>query len=346
MSIAAFTWVCRFPIACGAAMSPFPRIYGAPITMWRNLSRLNYLSMTVGFAALVWWAGVAAAQRPDDAGGRGPQGPGGPGGAPGGFGAFGFGQPPGGFGFGGFGGGNLSNLLRRQDVRKELELLDDQIAKLDELEQAERERMRQQFENTGQDRERRRDGAGRRDGERRPEGEARRGQDAPPQAEDFRAAMEERRVAMEQREREIKEKISEILLPPQMERLEQLAIQMRLQGGAMALLNPDVLGKLDVSDEQREQLRTKAEETDRELQRKMAELRREAQAQAVATLSTEQQAKYKELIGEPFTFQSEPPRFGGPGGFGAPGGPGGPRGPGGQGRPAGSPEGRRPASDN
>jgi hypothetical protein len=74
------------------------------------------------------WGGTAAQAQPQ----RGPGG---------GSGAFG---GPGGFG-GGLGFGGLADVLRREDARKELELLDDQVAQLEKLAESRREKMRDLF---------------------------------------------------------------------------------------------------------------------------------------------------------------------------------------------------------
>ena len=84
---------------------------------------------------------------------------------------------------------------------------------------------------------------------------------------------------------------------------------------------------LGITDQQREQLRTKVDEIERETRKKEADLRRQAREQVIGLLTAEQQAKLKDLIGEPFTFemQAPPQRPGQPGGPGQPpGGPGGP----------------------
>jgi hypothetical protein len=252
--------------------------------MHQTLSQWKRLCPAVGLAAVIWCAGAAWGQQPGGQGGRGA------GGFGGGFGAGGFGA----FGFGGFGGGSLTDLLRRQDVRKELELLDDQVAKLTDLEEKVRERMREAMASF-----------------RPPEGDRGQpgGQRGAGDGDDFRAAIEKVN-------KQTREDVGQILLPHQMARLDQLAVQMRLQGGAASVLNRELMEKLGVTDEQRDQLRTKAEEADQELQKKIAEIRREAQNQLISNLSADQQAKFKELVGEPFTFENEPPRFGPGGGFG------------------------------
>ena len=124
--------------------------------------------------------------------------------------------------------------------------------------------------------------------------------------------------------------MEKILLPHQLKRLDQLSAQLRTQGGGMALLGGEVARDLGVTDQQREQLRTKVEEIEQETRKQEAELRRQVREKVIQLLTPEQQKKLKEMIGEPFTFemQGPPQRPGQPGGFGQPqGGPGGPGGP-------------------
>ncbi len=262
----------------------------------------------VGVAAVVWWAGVAAAQPPRGPGGppgagRGPQTPGAP------FGGFG-GAPMfgGGSGMMGFG---PTQLLNRQDVRRELELLDDQTKQLDALEQKTRERMREAFSRPpapgqGGDREPRRE----------PDAQGTRGVQRP--RVDFRQVFE-------QVNKETRAEIEKILLPHQVKRLDQLSTQLRMQGGGMSLLSGGVARELGVTDEQREQLRTKVEEIEQETRKQEAELRRQSREKVIRLLTPEQQEKLKDMTGEPFTFEMEwpPQRRGGAGVPGQP--PGGPR---------------------
>jgi hypothetical protein len=233
-------------------------------------------------------------------------------------------QPPGGFGGGGFGGGvggrggfgaDPVSLLRMEEVQKELELLDDQKEKIDALTEANRNRERPDFGNI------------------REMSEAERQQ-----------LFARLRTEREKQTAETKEKLGEILLPHQMERLEQLVIQRQ---GLGALNNPEVAAKLKISEGQQEKIRTTAEEASEkmreemralfqggnregnreQIQEKMAEARAETEKQVLAVLTDAQKKQFDEMKGEPFTFPQ--PQFG-------QGGPGGRRGEAGQGgRPGG-----------
>ena len=61
------------------------------------------------------------------------------------------------------------------------------------------------------------------------------------------AEIEKMRQEVAARTKELKEKLEEVLLPGQMERLEQISLQVR---GANAISDADIREKLNVSDEQ------------------------------------------------------------------------------------------------
>lgn len=246
---------------------------------------------TVGVASILWSASQTLAQPP---GGQGRQ-PGGPGGPPGGPQQFGqpFGGPgrsPGfGGGFGMMGLGGPTALLRREDVRKELELLDDQEKQLDALEQKMRDRMREAFTPP-----RDRPQEGNRDQKPQPS------QGGPRQ--DFRQMFEKFN-------KETRDELAKILLPHQLKRLDQLNAQLRMQGGPRAILGGDVARDLGITDQQREDLQKKIEAIEQETRKKEAEIRRQAREQAISLLTPEQQKKYREMVGAPFEFQFQMPSF-------------------------------------
>jgi hypothetical protein len=236
---------------------------------------------------------------------RGGGGPGGFGGGPGGFGGPGaFGGAM--FGRGGVGGDVvLISLLRIEAVREELELDPDQLEGLRKLNERLRPTTRPDF--------------------------------------DFRAATPEQRAAFTERmgkeaaERasEAKAHVEELLLPDQMDRLEQIAIQVQ---GTRALLNPEVAKELGLNPEttakmskeieaNAEQIREMAREAMQErnfdgIREKTDAMQKELDEKLLASLTTEQKAKFEEMKGDPF----EMPQMvgfgrGGAGGFGGAGGP-------------------------
>jgi len=248
---------------------------------------------------------------------------GGPGRRPGGpgFGG-GFGGP------GGPGGANDAMLLSNPQVQKELELLPEQTADLAKLRETQQSSMRESF---GSLRE-------------LPE-------------EERRQKFEELRPKMEAAQKEAREKMNEILLPHQQDRLKEITLQVR---GVAAIEDPAVATELGISDEQRAEIRTIREgqrekvmamfregqggEGNREAMReKFQTLRTENDKQLLAVLTTKQSEQFEKMKGEKFELDmSQMGR--GPGGPGGPGGArfGGRR-PGGD-RPEGGPrpEGDRP----
>jgi Spy/CpxP family protein refolding chaperone len=196
-------------------------------------------------------------------------------------------QPPGGGfggGRGGFGGpgggpgGGMGMLLRSDEVRAELELLDDQVEKLQAIEEEMRDKIRQEM-------------GGRMRGGERPDFEA------------MRATFDEMR-------KEVETKVGEVLTTQQMDRLRQIETQQQINnGGARSLMGGPLADKLGLTDEQKEQLREKAREVEAKLQEKMAAARAEAREEMLTVLTSEQRATLDELTGTPFTM-TEQPQFG------------------------------------
>lgn len=199
-------------------------------------------------------------------------------------------QPGGGRGgmmMGGPGGGmSLLGLAQVEAVQKEVEAVDDQVAAIRKLAE----------ENQ----------AARRQGER----------------PDFRnmddAAREKAFAEMRaQREKEAAAttaKLGEILLPLQMERLEQIALQMR---GTAALADPAIAAKLELTADQKQKLEAAttanreamqqafqgARGQDREQMRtRFQQLRTDADAKLLAVLTTAQKAAFEKMKGAAFTM--------------------------------------------
>lgn len=175
------------------------------------------------------------------------------------------------------------NLLRRQDVRKELELLDDQIRELESYGRQVQVRMQERFRQQMQEL-----------------------RDAEPEQR-----MQSIRETAKKLNTEIKEHVAQVLLPHQVQRLEQIERQQRMQGAGLAAW-VGVAAELDISEQQRQQLRTKAVAIEQEMRRKFAELRRQAQDELLSVLTPEQQTEFRALMGKPFEFappEAPQPRF-------------------------------------
>jgi hypothetical protein len=224
------------------------------------------------------------------------------------FGGPGGGRGPGGPRMGGPGmGGGIMGLLRVQEVREEIELMPDQAEALRKVAE-EQPRMR------------------------------------PPEGIDFRDRSEANRAKLqewmekvrkqrEENEKKIREQLEQVLLPQQMERLNQISVQTQ---GVFGLISDDELAsKLEITTEQKEQMREKAEKGRDEMREKMREIftsgnregirekmeeaQKELEKEILSVLNSSQTKKYEEMKGEPFEMPR--PQFGRRGG--GPGGPGG-----------------------
>jgi Spy/CpxP family protein refolding chaperone len=280
---------------------------------------------TLSAVALLGVAATMLAQQP------GQRGPGGPG--------------RGGFGFGGFGGfTSRMSLLRIPEVRKELELADEQIAELDKF----RDEMRAKYPFPG------RGGpggpGGRPDGQRGGKNPNTDALNAPPADWYFVQAQEqpgqgrggrggfqmtdEQRAQFEKQQaeqaREERAKLADVLLPNQLKRLNEIYVQ---QAGPNALFDEDIAKELSITDAQKTKLtatRTANQESmgaqireifqgggDRDANRaKIEEIRKANDAKLLAVLTPEQQTKFEQMKGKPFAMPENAGRGGPPGGFG------------------------------
>jgi Spy/CpxP family protein refolding chaperone len=251
----------------------------APVTLKEWLMMVSRKLMVTALAVVCVVSVCITTALAAQPGGRGR------GGGPGGRGG------PGGFFGGGFGGGGLVGVLMREDARKELELVDEQIADLQKLAEGQRGRMGEMF-------------SGLRD------------------IEDREERFAKMRELMQKAQTEIEKEVGKILLPHQTKRAKQLAFQLRLRGGAgRALAGGPLVEELGITESQQEKLRAANEKLQNELRQKIAELQKEAQEELLKLLTPQQQAKFKEMVGDPFEFQRT--EFRRPGGEGGPGGQGG-----------------------
>ena len=252
-------------------------------------------------------------ERGGERGGRGGFGGGGRGGERGGRGGFGGGAMRGGAGGGAAAG---IGLLMNDEIRKELDISDDQVTALKKLGENMRPKM--------------------------PEGTNIRDMEE----EDRNALFAKMRKEMEEKAKEAEESLEEILMPSQIDRLEELRIQSQ---GVAALLSEKVAEELGLSKEQKEELKTTQETIRDEMRSKMSEmfrggsfdgdpremiekLRKESDEKVLAVLDDDQKKKFEEMKGEPFDMAKlRSSGRGGPGGGRGGFGGGGRGGPGGQG---------------
>ena len=112
---------------------------------------------------------------------------------------------------------------------------------------------------------------------------------------------------------ETDKKVREILLPHQLRRLSQIALQMKLAqtgyGGSQALAGDDVAQELGITDEQKAELREKEQEVQKEVREKTQEfykkLQEESREKLLSILTPAQRKKLADMIGEKFEWQSQ-----------------------------------------
>lgn len=263
------------------------------------------MKITKGPMALLFAALVAlmvtevSAQEDGRPQGRFQRGPGGQGGrGPGGFGG-GFG------GFGRGGGGGVMGLLQIPQIREEIDLLPDQEEALKKV------------------------------GEKRPRFERPEGLDFRDRSEEnqakLREAMEKMREQAEEFAKKANSELEEILFPEQMERLQQIEVQM---AGIRAITMERVEKEVKITESQQKEIEEKftsqregmrdqfmkLRETagnDREaFQKAFEDIRKKNEDEVMDVLSSEQKKKFEKMKGEPFEMPQR-------GGFGR-GGQGGP----------------------
>lgn len=180
--------------------------------------------------------------------------------------------------------GTYSGLLANASVQKELKLDDKQVQKANDLDEKMSAEMREKFQDL---------------------------QDLEPQ---------ERRAKRQEINHEISTKslkaAGEFLEPRQIARLEQIAHQVR---GAMSFSSPDVAGKLNLTDAQKNEIQEIQRESFQEMRsifqdnqddpqarmKAMNELRKKTLDKAVAKLNDEQRKTWKQMLGAPFEIKYE-----------------------------------------
>jgi Spy/CpxP family protein refolding chaperone len=121
---------------------------------------------------------------------------------------------------------------------------------------------------------------------------------------------------------ETEKKVLEVLLPHQIKRLKQIALQMQLQqtgyGMSAAFQNSQVAEDLKITDEQKAQLVEKQKEVAKEMQEKTQafykQLQEESREKMLSVLTPAQRRKLEELTGERFQWQPWTPANPGQGG--------------------------------
>jgi hypothetical protein len=203
-------------------------------------------------------------------------------------------------GRGGFGRGGLSGLLNMKEVQQELKLSDEQVDKAKKVAQDVQMKHQEDFQKL---------------------------QDVP--REDRFAKMAE--IQGQVRDETIKD-LSDVLKPDQIKRLKQLVIQQQANspfgGGPRVFLSPDVEKKLKLTDKQKDDLKTIADDYQKDVRemfqggggfnaenrKKMEEMRKDVMTKATEQLDAKQKKQWEEMTGAPFKFPAPMRRGGGGGG--------------------------------
>ena len=146
-------------------------------------------------------------------------------------------------------GGGFGSLLDREEVQKELDLVDDQIEDLKKIREESRNAFRDLFSGL---------------------------RDLP--ADERRSAFEGLREKMQEQGEIAQKKIDKVLLPHQRDRLKQITFQQSVQrrGTASVFESNTVAEALGITDAQKEKLKEKSEEVAKELREKIEKARQEA----------------------------------------------------------------------
>lgn len=208
---------------------------------------------------------------------------------------------------GGWGGGGRLEYLFNPQVQEELDLVEDQIESLRDVGDQSRDIMRNAFSGM-------------------------REKFADMSREERDEMMTTIRAKITEDMKAIDEKVGELLVPHQLERLDQIVVQSKMtrDGTAAALGSDDVREKLGLTDEEVEALKKKQEEVTKKLEEKMKKLKEEARDEILSVLPADKQKSIKDMLGDAFEMQQQRGRRGGFGG-GRGGGDRGGRGRGGRG---------------
>jgi hypothetical protein len=186
-------------------------------------------------------------------------------------------------------------LAQQQEVQQEIELSEDQQAQLQTLGDTIRSEVRDQMQGMFQ---------GLRD----------------LSDEERQAKFAEIRTKFEEINKDAEARLQNVLMPHQLDRLKQIDLQSRIQrGGAAALTEGELADTLGLSESQRDQIRQKSEEVQKDLEDRISQLRTDARNQLLEVLTPDQRAKLESMMGAEFALPAQlngPPGGRGQRGFG------------------------------
>lgn len=101
------------------------------------------------------------------------------------------------------------------------------------------------------------------------------------------------------------DELNELLLPHQIKRLRQIRFQSQVRRRSLVgiLVSDPVKSDLDISDEQADELRVAEKEIQAEMQREIQKLREKAKEKLLARLKPTQKKEVEEMIGDAYDFK-------------------------------------------
>jgi hypothetical protein len=166
-------------------------------------------------------------------------------------------------------------LLRNPGVRRELELTEEQGRQLDDVMQREKEAV---------------SGIVRVPLNRKKKGET------------LQETEKQAREAFIEVQRRAERMIAEILLPHQLTRLRQLALQRRLGMSLQMFKDPELGKAIGLTPEQQSAVSSRVDEAQSELAKQIELLQEQARGKVLSLLTPEQRERYAELTGQRFSF--------------------------------------------
>lgn len=107
---------------------------------------------------------------------------------------------------------------------------------------------------------------------------------------------------------DLEKQITNVLLPHQAQRLDEVAMQMHMsRSGSRALQSKKMAQLLGLSEKQQRELRKKQAEVQKRLADQIAKLRKEAQQELIGVLTPKQQKKLETLLGKKFDHKPNGP---------------------------------------
>lgn len=170
---------------------------------------------------------------------------------------------------------DIMSLLQNPGVRKEIELVDDQYAKMKNINAEIQKRMQSQIKSLFSD-----------------------GKLNIENPKDLVKKIEEARTGAE-------EEVKKMLLPHQIERLKQVAFhaEMKQKGTFEALTDGKLAELLEITDEQKKALKETSKEIEEDVAKAIAKIRADAKKKLYKELTKTQQKKLDEVLGADFDYK-------------------------------------------